>query len=163
VAAATTRSIAPEDREFLYRVYASTRAEEMALVDWSEEQKEDFLRFQFDAQHKYYLEHFPRAAFDLIVLDGEPVGRLYVDRREDEIRLIDIALLPAKRGDGLGGAIMEGILAEAAEAGKPVRIHVEQNNRALNLYRRLGFRKIEEQGIYHLMEWSPEVVSPGAS
>ena len=153
--ATTTRPITPEDRDLLYRVYASTRAEEMELVDWSDEQKEDFLRFQFDAQHQYYQSQFPRAAFDLLLVDGEPAGRLYVDRRPDEIRLIDIALLPERRGTGVGGAILERILAEAAAADKPVRIHVEHNNRALTLYHRLGFRKIEEQGVYYLMEWSP--------
>ena len=151
----TLRSITPEDQDFLRRVYASTRADEMAMAPWSEEEKEEFLRFQFDAQHKYYQEQFPRAAFDLVLLDGEPIGRLYVDRREDEIRLIDIALLPEHRGCGLGGAIMEEILAEGAAAGKLVRIHVEHNNPAMRLYLRLGFRKIEEQGIYHLMEWTP--------
>ncbi len=151
----TLRPSSPADRELLYRIYASTRAGEMAVVPWSEQQKEDFLRFQFDAQDKYYREHFPRAAFDLIVLDGEPVGRLYVDRRDDEIRLIDIALLPEHRGGGLGGAIMRDVLAEGEESGKLVRIHVEQDNPAMRLYLRLGFCKIEEQGIYHLMEWQP--------
>lgn len=154
--ATTLRSIAPEDRELLLEIYASTRAEEMAVVPWSEQQKQDFLRFQFDAQHKYYQEHFPRAAFDLILKDGEPIGRLYVDRREDEIRLIDIALLPEHRGSGLGGAIMREILEEGRESGLLVRIHVEHNNPAMRLYLRLGFEKIEEQGVYHLMEWSPE-------
>ena len=160
--ATTLRPISPEDSELLLRIYASTRAEEMASVPWSEQQKEDFLRFQFDAQHKYYQEHFPRAAFDLILKDGEPIGRLYVDRREDEIRLIDIALLPEHRGSGLGGAIMHEILAEGRESGRLVRIHVEHNNPAMRLYRRLGFNKIEEQGIYHLMEWSPEKENEGA-
>ena len=136
----TLRPSTPQDRELLYRIYASTRAGEMAVVPWSEQQKEDFLRFQFDAQDRYYREHFPRAAYDLVMLDGEPIGRLYVDRRADEIRLIDIALLPEHRG---------------AAAGKPVRIHVEHDNPAMRLYRRLGFSKIEEQGVYHLMEWRP--------
>ena len=152
----TLRPITEEDQPFLRRVYASTRAEEMAVVPWTEEEKEEFLRFQFDAQHKYYMEQFPRAAFDLIVRDGEPVGRLYVDRRADEIRLIDIALLPEHRGAGLGGAIMRDILAEGAAAEKLVRIHVEQDNPAMRLYLRLGFEKIEEQGVYHLMEWKPD-------
>ncbi len=142
--ATTLRPITPEDQAFLRRVYASTRAEEMAVVPWSEGEKEDFLRFQFDAQHRYYQEQFPRAAFDLILRRGEPIGRLYVDRREDEIRLIDIALLPGHRGGGLGGAIMGEILAEGAAAGKLVRIHVEHDNPAMRLYRRLGFEKIEE-------------------
>ncbi len=158
---ATTRPFTPEDCEFLYRVYASTRAVEMELVDWSDEQKADFLRFQFDARHKYYQQQFPRAAFDLILVGDEPAGRLYVDRRAEEIRLIDIALLPERRGGGLGSAILERILAEADE--KPVRIHVEHNNRALSLYHRLGFRKIEDQGVYYLMEWSPAAVAPAAA
>ncbi len=152
----TLRAAVAGDREILYRIYASTRADEMAVVPWSEQQKGDFLRFQFDAQHKYYMETFPRAAFDLILLDGEPIGRLYVDRRADEIRLIDVALLPEHRGGGLGGAIMRGVLAEAEQAAKLVRIHVEHNNPAMRLYRRLGFEKIEEQGVYHLMEWTPQ-------
>jgi ribosomal protein S18 acetylase RimI-like enzyme len=155
-AATTLRPIEPGDRELLLRIYASTRAEELAAVPWSEQQRQDFLRFQFEAQHKYYMQHFPRAAFDLILEGGEPVGRLYVDRRDDEIRLIDIALLPEHRGRGLGGAIMRDVLAEGAASGRLVRIHVERGNPAMRLYRRLGFEKIEEQGVYHLMEWAPD-------
>ena len=150
------RPITPEDRQLLVRIYASTRADEMARVPWSEQQKADFLRFQFDAQHRYYTEQFPRAAFDLILLEGEPIGRLYVDRRAHEIRLIDIALLPEHRGAGHGGAILRDLLAEGEASGKLVRIHVEHDNPAMRLYRRLGFEKIEEQGVYHLMEWTPK-------
>ena len=154
-ASTTLRPVTPEDHELLYRIYASTREDEMAQVDWTREQKEDFLRFQFEAQHKYYTEQFPDAAFDLVLLDGEPIGRLYIDRRDDEIRLIDIALLPESRGGGIGGRLMKEILDEGAAAGKLVRIHVEQFNPAMRLYLRLGFEKIEEQGVYHLMEWTP--------
>ena len=151
----TLRPIAVEDMEFLHRLYASTRQDELRRVGWSDEQKEAFLRFQFDAQHHYYREQFPNATFD-VVLDGErPIGRLYVDRRADEIRLIDIALLPEQRGKGTGGSLMRQTLAEARLAGKPVRIHVERENPARRLYDRLGFRSIEEQGVYDLMEWRP--------
>ena len=122
-------------------------------MPWSDEQKEDFLRFQFEAQHTYYQEHFPDASFDLILVGDEAVGRLYVDRRDDEIRLIDIALLPERRGGGLGGQLLDELLREARQTGKLVRIHVEHNNPAMRLYLRLGFEKIEEQGVYHLMEW----------
>ena len=108
----TLRPIATEDLEFLHRLYASTRQDEMRLVDWSDEQKESFVRFQFDAQHRYYQEQFPNATFD-VVQDGEmPIGRLYVDRRADEIRLIDIALLPEHRGKGIGGSLMRHTLTE---------------------------------------------------
>lgn len=151
----TLRPATDEDLPFLRRVYAGTRAMELAQVPWTDEQKEAFLTFQFDAQHKYYREQFPDAAYDLIVVDGEPVGRLYVDRRDDEIRLIDIALLPERRRAGIGRKLLEDLQREAAAAGHPLRIHVEMNNPALSLYRRLGFRELEEQGVYYLMEWAP--------
>ncbi len=151
----TLRPITDADLDFLRRVYASTREDELAPVPWSDEQKTEFLGFQFHAQHTHYQEHFPDAAFDVIELEGRPVGRLYIDRREDEIRLVDIALLTEYRGRGLGGEILEEILDEGRQKGLLVRIHVEHNNPAMRLYLRLGFRKIEEQGVYHLMEWAP--------
>jgi ribosomal protein S18 acetylase RimI-like enzyme len=141
--------------EFLYRVYASTREAEMALLAWSDREKEDFLRFQFKAQHTYYQQHFAKTQFDLILLDGQPIGRLYLDRRSDEVRIVDIALLTQHRGQGIGGQIMGDILQEARRAGLPVRIHVEQNNPALRLYYRLGFKEIGDEGVYYLMEWQP--------
>jgi len=152
----TLRSIKNRDRDLLYCIYASTREDELSVLDWSRAQKEEFLRQQFEAQHAYYIEQFTNAAFDLIVLDRSPIGRLYVDRRSNEIRVIDIALLPEYRGKGIGSRLMMTILSEARLAGLPVRIHVEQNNPALHLYERLGFSPIEDEGVYLLMEWRPQ-------
>lgn len=152
----TLSPIRDDDHAFLFRLYASTRAEELAQTGWSDAEKESFLRFQFAAQHRFYMEHFADADFDLVLEDGVTVGRLYNDRRDDEIRIIDIALLPEHRGRGIGSTLLEAVLAEAAEAGKPVRIHVESFNPAMRLYERLGFRKIDENGVYHMMEWSPD-------
>ena len=149
------RPIALEDEEFLYRVYASTRDDELAQLDWDDGQKETFLRMQFAAQHKFYTEQFHQAAFQVILLDKEPIGRLYLDRRDDEIRLIDIALLPPHRNKGIGHAILKDILAEGELASLPVRIHVERFNPALRLYQRLGFRRTGDNGVYYLMEWFP--------
>ena len=112
---------------------------------------------QFDAQHTHYQQHFGDADFGLVLLDGEPIGRLYLHRREDEFRIIDIALLTEHRSKGIGSALMHDILDKAAQAGLPVRIHVERNNPALDLYHRLGFREIGEQGVYWLMEYGPKV------
>ena len=158
-----------EDLPFLAELYASTRREELAPVPWPEEEKERFLRFQFEAQHRHYLEHYRGCAF--LVIEKEPaegaaaavpVGRLYLDRREDELRLVDIALLPEHRGEGLGTAILRRVLAEGGERDLPVRIHVEERNPARSLYERLGFRKIDTNGVYTLMEWSPAATgSPG--
>lgn len=154
------RKIGEADLDFLFRVYASTRAEEMALVDWTGSEKASFLRMQFEAQHKYYVETFETARFDLILKGRDPIGRLYVDRRPDEIRIIDIALLPEQRNAGIGSGLLHDLLDEAGRSGKAVRIHVEQNNPAMSLYRRLGFTGIEEQGIYLLMEWRPNPADP---
>ncbi len=151
----TLRPITDEDDPLLRRIYASTRTDEMAMVPWTEPEKIAFLNLQFEAQHKYYQKMFADAEFSIVERDGEAIGRLYIDRREDEHRLIDIALLPEHRGEGIGGALMREVLDEAREAGKLVRIHVERNNPAMRLYRRLGFEKIEEQGVYFLMEWQP--------
>lgn len=149
------RAVAAGDEGFLYQVYASTRQEELAPLPWTEAQKADFLRMQFDAQARHYHEHFPEAAFLLIVRDGRPAGRLYVDRRPEGIRIIDIALLPEHRRAGIGTALLEELLAEGDREGKPVSLHVEHFNPAMRLYERLGFRKVEDTGVYYLLERPP--------
>lgn len=152
----TLRTIRPEDEDFLYRVYASTRLDELVPLNWDQDQVDAFLQMQFTAQHKYYQEYFTDASFNIILLDNQRIGRLYLDRREDEIRIIDIALLPEYRNAGIGSALLKDILAEATAAGKVVRIHVEKINPALRLYKRLGFYQINDTGVYFLMEWSPD-------
>ncbi len=154
------RDITDDDLPFLRRLYRTTREDEMAQVPWSESEKQAFLEQQFAFQHDYYTKNFGKASFQLVLLDGEPAGRLYLDRRDDEIRLIDIALLPEHRGQGIGGGLMRDVLAEGRRSGLPVRIHVEQNNPALRLYRRLGFERVGDVGIYYLMEWDPNGGAP---
>jgi ribosomal protein S18 acetylase RimI-like enzyme len=156
MAAVTFRPAAAADAELLYRIYAGTRAEELAPVPWSDAQKEAFLRMQFRAQSLDYQANFAAAEHLIILADGVEAGRLYVDRRPDEMRIVDIALLPEHRGAGVGGGILRGLLAEAAAVRKPLRIHVEHYNPALRLYERLGFRRTGDDGIYFLMEWIPE-------
>lgn len=144
------------DREFLYRVYAAARAGEMALVNhWSAAEKDAFLRFQFEAQDRHYHRHYPSARYEIIVRDGEDAGRLYVARLGGEIRLMDIALLPEHRSRGSGGTLVRALLDEAAREGQRVSLHVEADNPARRLYRRLGFVAVEEVGVYQLMHWEP--------
>ena len=147
------RPITKADQKFLYPVYADSRAEEMKLVDWDEVQKATFLKMQFDAQHKYYIKQFSDAAFDIIEFEHIPIGRLYVERRTDEIRIIDIALLTEYRNRGFGSYLLKGLLEEATTDNKSVSIHVEKNNPALSLYKKLGFIQVEDQGVYYLMKW----------
>jgi GNAT superfamily N-acetyltransferase len=147
------RPVADADEAFLLDVYAGTRADELALVDWDEAQKAAFVRMQFDAQHAYYREQYPDAAFDVVLLDGEAAGRLYVNHSPSEIRIVDIALLPGRRGQGIGSALLAQVQDEAARAGKPLRIHVERFNPALRWYQKLGFAPVADRGVYLLMEW----------
>ncbi len=156
------RPIAEDNLPFLAELYASTRREEVAQTPWSEEEKEAFLRWQFENQHQHYQTYYPGCEFLVVERErgdegggAEPIGRLYVDRWETEIRLVDISLLPAFRGRGLGGALLAELLAEGTASGLPVSIHVESNNPALRLYHRLGFRHVDSNGIYYLMRWKP--------
>ena len=150
------RPITPADDAFLARVYASSRAEELAVTGWSEELKADFCRRQFDAQSAYYSANYPEASFQIIERDGWPVGRLYVARWEKEIRIVDITLLPESRGTGIGTKLLRQLQEEARSAGKSLTIHVERFNRAMGLYERLGFGQVEDKGVYLLMRWSDQ-------
>jgi len=148
------RPITPEDDSFLAAVYASTRAEELLVTDWSDEQKMAFCRMQFDAQTTHYTANYPGASFQIIERSGVPAGRLYLARWEKEIRIVDITLLPEHRGTGIGTKLLKELQEEARGAGKKLSIHVERLNPALQLYERLGFQQVEDKGVYLLLEWS---------
>ncbi|NND33140.1 MAG: GNAT family N-acetyltransferase [Saprospiraceae bacterium] len=151
------RPISQADFPFLLRLYQSTRVEEMKLIpDWTKQQKSAFVKQQFEAQHTFYQKQFGDAQFDLILIDDQPVGRLYQEQRKDEIRVIDITLIPEFRNQGLGKKLMLGIMQKARNLDLAVRIHVELNNPAMHLYERLGFKKIGDSGVYYLMEWNPK-------
>lgn len=148
------RPITPEDESFLASLYASTRAEELALTNWSDEQKTMFCRMQFNAQTADYQRNYPDASFQIIERGGVAAGRLLVLRSDEAVHVIDIALVPEHRGAGLGTKLLTELQEEAKATGKPLTIHVERFNPALRLYERLGFKRIEEKEVYLLMEWS---------
>lgn len=154
-AAPQLRPAKPEDREFLFRVYAASRAEELARVPWSPAEVEAFLRQQFDLQDSAYRQDYPTAAFEVIEFAGQPAGRLYLERSATDLHLIDIALLPEHRGRGIGTGLIHTILAEAADRRLPIRLYVEQDNPARRLYKRLGFTEVEEHGPYLRLAWTP--------
>lgn len=143
----------PQDEEFLLVLYASTREFELTLVDWSDGQKQSFITQQFYAQRAYYGEVFAGSDFLIIEKAGEPVGRLYLNKGEKEIRIVDISLLPVVRSQGLGSAILIEIQRHAKSQGLAVGIHVERFNPAKRLYQRLGFETVEDKGVYFFMFW----------
>jgi ribosomal protein S18 acetylase RimI-like enzyme len=159
--AVSLRPAGPEDEEFLYRVYASTRVEELSVTGWDATTTNAFLTQQFRAQHEHYVTNYEGASYDVILVGGERAGRLYVARWPGEIRVMDIALLPEYRRRGIGRHLLTELLADAAGAGKEVTIHVERQNPALQLYRRLGFEEVEDRGVYVLLRWQPPAAARG--
>jgi len=157
VPAVSLRSETDHDLDFLKDLYAASREREMALlVGWSDTQKREFLDQQFNAQRSHYQKHYPDARFEIIERSGQPLGRLYVTELKQEIRLMDISLMPSARNAGIGGRICLDIMTRAERLGKIVSLHVEDDNPAKRLYARLGFAEVGEAGFYTLMHWCPQ-------
>jgi ribosomal protein S18 acetylase RimI-like enzyme len=153
---ADLRPATEADREFLLELYAGTREQELAQVDWADGARAAFLEHQFSAQDQHYRSNYPGATLDVIEVDGERAGRLYVYRGEDDIRIMDIAMAASFRGRGIGSGLLEGLMAEARSSGRSLSIHVEAQNPARSLYDRLGFVPVGEHGVYLLMKWTPD-------
>lgn len=150
------RPVSDSDNDFLLSVYASTREEELAQAEWGEGQKEMFLRWQLDLQRREYETRFPDADYRVIVLDQQPAGRIWIGADNEQIRLLDIALLPQFQNRGVGTALLRRLIEEAGQQGKVLRHMVfVLNNNAERFYERLGFRQIEDFGAYKHMEWRP--------
>lgn len=150
------RPVAPEDERLLYEVYASTRADELAHVPWSEAQREAFLKMQLNARDQSYRMHYPDIEDRIILFNNTGAGRLIVVRTNEEIRLADVALLPEYRRAGIGTALVKDLLSEASETGKPIRLQVERENQhARRLYERLGFTTPGENSTHFQMEYRP--------
>ena len=150
----TLRSVTPEDEEFLLAVYASTRAEELAQVNWEHGQKELFLRWQFDLQRQDYEARYPNARYQVVMVNDQPAGRIWVGADETQIRLLDIGLLEEFQNRGVGTFLLQQLIAEAVAAKKPLRHMVFMlNSNAHRFYERLGFVEIEDVGGYKHMEW----------
>ena len=145
------------DEPFLYRVYASTREQELQLFDWNDDQKTAFLTMQFGAQRLSYRQSFPGWGYDIISISDQPVGRFFVHRGADAIRVVDLGLLPEYRSQGIGSALLKAVLEEADEADMAIHLHVKSFNRAMKLYERLGFRAVRINGIHVEMECAPRI------
>lgn len=156
----TLRDAVSEDDPFLLRVFACTREAEFAHVPWTDEQRDAFLRMQFNAQHSYYHEHYPEADYKVILHDGEPVGRIYINREPGQSKILDITVLPEFRQRGIGSGLIREVLSEASESGRNVHVYVETFNPSLELFKKLGFTILKEEGINYLLEWT---VASGAT
>ncbi len=149
------RAYQDTDRDFLFRLYSSTRAQEIAPFGWPPAQQEAFLRMQFTAQQRWYSMSYEQAEHQIIEEGGVPIGRIMVLRQPPAAVLIDIALLPEHRGKGIGGELIRQVIQQCDQQGLPLRLQVLRANPALRLYERLGFVRTQEDQIYIHMERSP--------
>lgn len=151
----TLRPARPEDQDFLFQLYASTRMAEIAPLGWDESQKRAFLTLQFKAQQRWYETAYPLAEENIVMLDPRPVGRLILSRQDDAMILVDIALLPENRGQGFGTHLLQNVMRQCRSERLPLRLQVLKKNRAHRLYERLGFVTTGDDQVYLQMEWRP--------
>ncbi len=145
----------PDDHSFLNLLYRSTRENELSQTDWKESEKQTFTEMQYKAQQSHYKQHYPEAQWLIIEQNKAPIGRLYIEYWSSEIRIIDIALLPKFCNQGIGSDILRYIQHQGARKNKAVGIHVEKQNPAMSLYKKLGFMVCEDKGVYDLLKWTP--------
>lgn len=143
----------PDDEPVLYEIYVSTRQEELDRANWNEASKRAFLQMQFQSMRQGYAARFPAAEFALIVHDDSVLGRAVIHRSDEEIRLVDLALLQQHRNQGIGTWLIGNLRSEAQKTGRPLRLSVFADSPAIRLYERLGFREVETTPPYHQMEW----------
>jgi GNAT superfamily N-acetyltransferase len=147
------RPAATEDAEFLLEVYRSSRGDDLRELGWEEDRVREFLEMQYEAQHRLDESDYQHADDQIVLCAGEPAGRLIVERRDREIRCIELALLPAHRNLGAGTFLVRQLQSEAKRASKPLRLQVIRFNRAVSLFERLGFVRTSETGTHFQMEW----------
>jgi len=157
----TLRAAATADEDLFLELYKSSRGDDLRGLAWDEDRISEFLEMQYEAQVKFYVTDFPDASDEAVLWESKPIGRLIVDRRADEIRLVDIALLPDYRNRGFGSQVVRKLQTEAAAQHKPLRLQVIRFNRALGLFERLGFVRASETGTHFQMEWISEARPQG--
>ena len=149
------RTVTAGDEAILLEIYKSSRGDDLRGLGWAEDRISEFLEMQYEAQQRFYESEYKRAADELILWAGQPAGRLIVERREHEIRCIDVALLPEHRNCGIGAFLIRKLQDEARQAKKPLRLQVIRFSRAVNLFERSGFVRTSETGTHFQMEWTP--------
>jgi ribosomal protein S18 acetylase RimI-like enzyme len=150
----TLREVQAEDEDFLLRLYASTRSE-VAIFGWDAAAQQAFIKMQFDMQTRSYAMQFPAATHSIVLIDCERAGRILVDRGGERISLIDIAINPEHRGNGIGTAVIQQLQDQAANAALPLDLTVDKGNtRAFDLYRKLGFTATGENDLSIWMRWT---------
>ena len=150
------RPVDAGDSGFLLMLYKSSRGDDLRGLGWEEQRVSEFLDLQYEAQQRFLENEYKRPIDQVVLRNGEPVGRLMFEPREHEIRCVDIAVMPEHRNSGIGAYLLCELQNEAKRLRKPLRLQVIRFNRAIGLFERLGFQRISETGTHFQMEWTPE-------
>ncbi|MEK3910180.1 GNAT family N-acetyltransferase [Paenibacillus sp. FSL H7-0331] len=152
-----TIQVTSNDESFLYDLYASTRAAEITAWGWDAAVTNAFLHMQWTAQKRSYEAQYPDAGHFIILYNELRVGRVMYGITAKEIQLIDIALLPESRNQGIGTLMIRSLQSgEGLLMTQPIRLSVLQHNPAKRLYERLGFTSVGSNGLYENMIWFNE-------
>jgi GNAT superfamily N-acetyltransferase len=147
------RPVTNDDAELLLEIYRSSRGDDLRGLGWADDRISEFLEMQYEAQQHFFEDEYKRAVDEIILWEAKPAGRVVVERREHEIRCIDVALLPGHRNKGIGTFLIRRLQNQARREKKPLRLQVIRFNRAVNLFERLGFVRTSETGTHFQMEW----------
>ena len=150
------RPVTAEDAPFLLELYKSSRGDDLRGLGWENERVSEFLDMQYEAQQRFHANEYRRPVDQIVMRNGEPIGRLMFEPREHEIRCVDIALQPEHRSAGIGAQLLRELQIEAKRQKKPLRLQVIRFSRAIPLFERLGFQRISETGTHFQLEWTPE-------
>ncbi|MGB6229676.1 MAG: GNAT family N-acetyltransferase [Litorimonas sp.] len=150
------RIVTDSDQGFLFDVFADTREWEFENPLWTEIEKRDFLKMQFEVRERSYTLNNLGAVHRIIQLDGEDIGVIRLNRQDHQLYIIDFALLSAYRGQGVGSDILKTLLNEAFNGRVPARLQAERMSPAVAFYQRHGFQIVDMAGHHVLMEWQPE-------
>lgn len=153
----TLRRADTDDEAFLFKLYCSTREDEIAAWGWNDAQRDAFLQMQFQAQQQHYRTLAVPAEHSIVCQEGLPIGRISSIRDPQTIWLAEIALLPEQRNKGIGTTLIQNLLAAAARTGCVVHLHVLRSNRVIRLYQQLGFQIVADDGIHFEMAWQPNL------
>ncbi len=150
----TLRAARDGDAAFFRALFETARPDAAILAAWPEAARQAFLDQQFHFQTTHYARAYPGADRCVVVKDGAPIGRLILGRTPDEWCVVDIALLPAWRGAGIGTLLLRSVQSAACEArASAVQLTVDMHNPARGLYERLGFAAAEEEIPNVIMVW----------
>ncbi len=152
-----TRPAVPQDEDFLFELYCAVRAAEFALLPLPDEQRMHLLKMQHTWQRDAYGAAYPGSGYEIVLLNGEPAGRIWVARLPEELRLVDLAVHPRLHNQGIGTVLLQRLQAEAARSGKRVCSSVFRFNAgSLRFHQRLGFRVIAENETRLELAWAAD-------